>query len=284
MLNRPPRRRGLAVVISDFMAPPADWGRPLRKLAVRHDVLAIEVVDPRELELPDVGVLVLADPETGALHEVYTGDAKLRARYAAGRRRPALGHRLRTARRGCPAPAVAYRLRLAPRHRQVRRRTATRTHPGYDTMIRFLQPWWLLAIVPVLLVAGAYVWRQLRRRDYAIRFTNVDLLKSLAPRGIGWRKHISAGALLLSLLGAGAGDGPAVDRPRAAAGAGDHHAGHRRVAVDGGQRRGADPARGGAGRGQAVRRRSCRRRTTSVWSRSPSRPTCSCRRPRTAPR
>jgi uncharacterized protein (DUF58 family) len=82
MLNRPPRRRGVAVVISDFLAPVEGWARPIRKLAVRHDVLAVEVVDPRELELPDVGVLTLADPETGALHEVQTADEKLRRRYA----------------------------------------------------------------------------------------------------------------------------------------------------------------------------------------------------------
>ena len=62
MLNRPPRRRGLAVVISDFLAPAEQWARPLRKLGVRHDVLAIEVVDPRELELPDVGVLAAGRP------------------------------------------------------------------------------------------------------------------------------------------------------------------------------------------------------------------------------
>lgn len=82
-LNRPPRRRGLAVVISDFLAPPEQWARPLRKLAVRHDVLAIEVVDPRELELPDAGVMEFVDPETGTTHEVHTGDARLRAQYAA---------------------------------------------------------------------------------------------------------------------------------------------------------------------------------------------------------
>jgi len=82
MLNRPPRRRGVAVVISDFMAPVEGWSRPIRKLGVRHDVLAIEVVDPRELELPDVGVLALTDPETGVLHEVQTADPALRARYA----------------------------------------------------------------------------------------------------------------------------------------------------------------------------------------------------------
>jgi uncharacterized protein (DUF58 family) len=82
-LNRPPRRRGLAAVISDFLAPPDQWSRPLRKLAVRHDVLAIEILDPRELELPDVGVLAVADPETGLVHEVQTSDRRLRERYAA---------------------------------------------------------------------------------------------------------------------------------------------------------------------------------------------------------
>jgi uncharacterized protein (DUF58 family) len=86
-LNRPPRRRGFAVVISDFLAPPELWQRPLRKLAVRHEVLAIEVMDPRELELSDVGILVVADPETGELHEIQTSDRRLRERYAAAARR-----------------------------------------------------------------------------------------------------------------------------------------------------------------------------------------------------
>nr|WP_041842016.1 DUF58 domain-containing protein [Actinoplanes friuliensis] len=99
LLNRPPRRRGVAVVISDFMAPVDGWSRPIRKLGVRHDVLAIEVVDPRELELPDVGVLTLADPETGALHEVQTADPELRARYAeaAGNQRGEIARALRAA-------------------------------------------------------------------------------------------------------------------------------------------------------------------------------------------
>jgi uncharacterized protein (DUF58 family) len=98
-LNRPPRRRGVAVVISDFLAPVDSWSRPVRKLGVRHDVLAIEVVDPRELELPDVGVLTLADPETGVLHEVQTADPVLRARYAeaAGQQRGEIARALRAA-------------------------------------------------------------------------------------------------------------------------------------------------------------------------------------------
>jgi uncharacterized protein (DUF58 family) len=99
LLNRPPRRRGVAVVISDFLSPVDGWSRPIRKLGVRHDVLAIEVVDPRELELPDVGVLTLSDPETGILHEVQTADPALRARYAeaAGQQRGAIARALRAA-------------------------------------------------------------------------------------------------------------------------------------------------------------------------------------------
>jgi uncharacterized protein (DUF58 family) len=70
-LRRPPRRRGLCVVISDFLGEPT-WERPLRSLTGRHEVLAIEVLDPRELELPEVGTVVLADPESGRQREVVT--------------------------------------------------------------------------------------------------------------------------------------------------------------------------------------------------------------------
>ncbi len=69
-LRRPPRRRGLAVAISDFLGP-LDWERPLRALGGRHEVIAIEIVDPRDVELPDVGTVVLADPETGRQREVH---------------------------------------------------------------------------------------------------------------------------------------------------------------------------------------------------------------------
>jgi Ca-activated chloride channel family protein len=68
-------------------------------------------------------------------------------------------------------------------------------------MIRFLSPLWLLALVPVLALAGLYVWRQRHRRAIAVRFSNVDLLRSVAPGGIGpYRRHASAVALLLSLV------------------------------------------------------------------------------------
>lgn len=68
-------------------------------------------------------------------------------------------------------------------------------------MIRFLSPWWLLVVLPVLALGGIYLWRQLHRRAFAVRFSNVELLRSVAPGGIGTvRRHAPAVALLLSLL------------------------------------------------------------------------------------
>ncbi|GGJ81412.1 hypothetical protein GCM10010123_09030 [Pilimelia anulata] len=81
-LHRPARRRGLAVLVADLLAPPAEWARPLRLVGTRHDLLVVEILDPRELELPDVGDLTVVDPETGRRHEVPTGSARLRRRYA----------------------------------------------------------------------------------------------------------------------------------------------------------------------------------------------------------
>jgi uncharacterized protein (DUF58 family) len=75
------RKRGLVVIVSDFLAS-TEWVRPVRALTARHDVLAIEVIDPRELALPNVGVLELIDTETGRRIEVQTASAKLRQRYA----------------------------------------------------------------------------------------------------------------------------------------------------------------------------------------------------------
>ncbi|HEX4901636.1 MAG TPA: DUF58 domain-containing protein [Acidimicrobiales bacterium] len=77
----PPRRRGLVVVVSDFLSTDG-WGRVLRGLAARHEVVAVEVVDPRELELPPVGLLTVVDPETGRTREVPT-NRRTRQRYAA---------------------------------------------------------------------------------------------------------------------------------------------------------------------------------------------------------
>jgi uncharacterized protein (DUF58 family) len=76
------RQRALVVVVSDFRGP-FDWRAPLLELAGGHHVLAVEIRDPREEELPDAGELWLVDPETGRQLRVDTRDAKLRARFAA---------------------------------------------------------------------------------------------------------------------------------------------------------------------------------------------------------
>jgi len=68
-LRRPQRRRGLAVVISDFLGP-LDWTRSLRAIGAHHELLGIEVLDPRDVELPPVGPVTLADAETGDLVDV----------------------------------------------------------------------------------------------------------------------------------------------------------------------------------------------------------------------
>ena len=80
-LARHTRRRGLAVIVSDFPGS-ATWVPALRNVVARHETVAVEVLDPRELDLPDVGTLVVADTETGEEREVRTSDAGLRRRYA----------------------------------------------------------------------------------------------------------------------------------------------------------------------------------------------------------
>jgi uncharacterized protein (DUF58 family) len=75
------RQRSLVVVVSDFRGR-RDWRRRLLQLASRHDVIAVEIRDPREQELSNVGVLWLVDPETGKQLRVDTRSSRLRERFA----------------------------------------------------------------------------------------------------------------------------------------------------------------------------------------------------------
>ena len=72
--------RSIVAVISDFLAP--DWTRPLRRLAARHEVIAVTVDDPRERALPDAGWIELADAESGGRVLVDTGSRAVRERVA----------------------------------------------------------------------------------------------------------------------------------------------------------------------------------------------------------
>ncbi len=75
------RRRGFICLISDFIGDPDGWRPAIGSLATRHEVLAIEIVDQRELDLPAVGMLTMADPATGRTREVMITE-KVRERYA----------------------------------------------------------------------------------------------------------------------------------------------------------------------------------------------------------
>ena len=134
------RQRGLRIVVSDFLDPgdahddpasPTSWEQAMRRLAARSQVVAVEVVDPCEMDLPNVGVVLLQDPETGAQRELDTGSRAVRERYAAAARVQRERH-ARSLRRAGAAHLVlrtdrdwvSDTARFALRHRRV----ATRLH------------------------------------------------------------------------------------------------------------------------------------------------------------
>jgi uncharacterized protein (DUF58 family) len=92
------KKRSLIFIISDFISSPG-WERPLNLLNQRHEVLAIRLWDPREVELPDIGPIIMEDAETGEQLYVDTHDRRFRARFeeAARRREAALNQAFKRA-------------------------------------------------------------------------------------------------------------------------------------------------------------------------------------------
>jgi uncharacterized protein (DUF58 family) len=80
------KRRSVVVLVSDFISEPG-WERPLSLLGEHHELVAIRLSDPRELELPDAGLIVVEDAETGELLSVDTSDPEFRLRFQAAARR-----------------------------------------------------------------------------------------------------------------------------------------------------------------------------------------------------
>jgi uncharacterized protein (DUF58 family) len=74
-------RRSLVFVVSDFVSAPG-WEEPLARLALRHEVVAVRLYDPLELELPDLGLVTIQDAETGEQVLVDTHDRRFRKRFA----------------------------------------------------------------------------------------------------------------------------------------------------------------------------------------------------------
>jgi uncharacterized protein (DUF58 family) len=100
------KRRSLVFIVSDFISQPG-WERSLNLLNRRHEVIAIRVWDPREIDLPDVGPLLLQDAETGEQLLVDTHDAGFRRRFraAADAREAALAQTFKRA--GVEAQAIS---------------------------------------------------------------------------------------------------------------------------------------------------------------------------------
>jgi uncharacterized protein (DUF58 family) len=74
------KKRSLVFIVSDFISEPG-WDKPLSILTQRHEVLAVRLSDPREVELPDMGVIVIQDSETGEQLLINTHDGKFRDRF-----------------------------------------------------------------------------------------------------------------------------------------------------------------------------------------------------------
>ena len=221
-LRRPERRRGMAVIISDFLGP-INWMRPLRAIAARHEVLGIEVLDPRDVELPDIGDVILQDAESGATRE-FTIDEQLRddfAKAAAAIAPTWSAHaQLRSA-----AAVAAHRPRLDRRHRPLRRIPPARVTGGAPvtravharashqdgsvmtlpllgpmTLSGFAHAWFFLFLLVDPRAAALYIFAQLARQRRMLRFANMELLESVAPKQPTRWRHLSAILLLASLL------------------------------------------------------------------------------------
>jgi uncharacterized protein (DUF58 family) len=107
------RRPSLVVLVSDLFVA-AGWQPPLARLARRHEVVATRLVDPRDADLPDLGVVAFEDPETGDQLLVDTGDPALRARFAAAARAEAEGVRRDLARCGVEQVVLSTAEELLP--------------------------------------------------------------------------------------------------------------------------------------------------------------------------
>ncbi len=80
------RRPSLVFIVSDFISAPG-WDRPLSILTQRHEAVAVRLLDPRETSLPDIGLVVLEDAESGQQLHIDTHDAGFRARFEQGARK-----------------------------------------------------------------------------------------------------------------------------------------------------------------------------------------------------
>ena len=184
------QQRSVVIVVSDFRGP-QDWRRPLLELAGRHEVVAVEIRDPREQELPECW-------------SALAGRSRDRPPAACGYREREAAGSLRGGGRGgaCRACTFACSCRCAACRPHDRRRLASLVcglpAPGRPP-VTFEWPLALIALVVVPVVIALYVLRERRRDDYAARFTTPTLLPNLVAAAPGWRRHLPLALLLVGL-------------------------------------------------------------------------------------
>ena len=188
------RRRSVVVVVSDFRGP-RDWRAPLLRLAARHDVVAVEIRDPREQELPDVGDLWLVDPETrppAPRRHAQPRSCASGSPSAAAAERDELARELRSL-------GVAARRRSRPRGdwlRDARRLPADRK----EAAMTFAWPIALLRArrsSPLALLGVPA--RAAAAPKYACASRTSTLLANVVDRSPRWRRHVPPALALLAL-------------------------------------------------------------------------------------
>ena len=262
-------RRSLVFVVSDFISAPG-WSEPLAHLAQRHEILAVRLYDPLEMDLPDLGLLVVQDAETGEQVFVDTHDRAFRKALRGGGRaaRDGTPRGVQRRRRGRARAVHGRRPRRhdpevcrSPQAAQPAggwRNGCPRTWSGARMTFLWPDMLWLLTGVPALV--AVYVFLLRRKKKAALRYASLSLVKEAMGAGQRFRRHVPP---LLFAAGARHDDrrgGPSGRDRHAADAAADHHSGHGRVGQHARQGRGAEPAGRGAGSGQGVRGRSAARR------------------------
>ena len=202
-------------MVSDFIAPIETWSPALARLGRRSEVIAVEVVDPRELRLPDVGLLVIEDPETGRQRTIDTSDERFRVRLAETARssarragRPRSGGRAQRTSdsgrtgsgqgRSPPASFEHRRARALGRHAASHPTQRSCPMIPFAPDLMFLSPERFALLLVPLAFAVLYLVRQRRRQAYVVRFTDPDLIDTVAPRRPGLRRHLVAAVYLAS--------------------------------------------------------------------------------------
>ena len=302
------KRRSTLFIVSDFVSAPG-WERALGQLAQRHEVTAVRLFDPLEMDLPDIGLVTMKDAETGEQIVVDTHNRRFRERFAGRgreardaaariarprrRRHPRARHRRRPRRRGAalrrPEEAAQPARQLDRADEPLDRpRAAGRHGAGAEPAMNAATPWmtflwptmlWAMLALPVIVALYVLPDHAAQEDEPALRQPrpgqgSARQPQRLAPPRAAGAALPGAGGAAVRVVAAGGAD-------HAAVGAGDDRPGDGRLGQHARRRRPAEPARRRAGSGQGLRRRPAEQRARSRSSRSPA-PRRSCRRRRSA--